>query len=65
MYGDTMNVEHEMYEDTAYNWSHQNSNNRFTEKFDIHTRKTLDRFTTKDSYPRNITHNMELLQSEN
>ena len=29
------------------------------EKFGIHTRKTFDRFTTKDSYTWNITHNTE------
>jgi hypothetical protein len=26
MYGDATNVEHEMYEYTCNNWSHQNSN---------------------------------------
>jgi len=29
------------------------------EKFGNYTRKTLDRFTTKDSYTWNITHNTE------
>jgi hypothetical protein len=29
------------------------------EKFGSCTRKTLDRFTTKDSYTWNITHNTE------
>ena len=36
-----------------------NSNKRFREKSGSHTRKTLDRFTTKDSYTWNITHNTE------
>ena len=30
---------------------------KFKEKFGSCTRKTLDRFTTKDSYTWNITHN--------
>ena len=38
---------------------HQNSNEKFKEKFGNYTRETLDRFTTKDSYTWNITHNME------
>jgi hypothetical protein len=29
------------------------------EKFGSYTKKTLDRFTTKDSYTWNITHNTE------
>ena len=33
MYRNTKNVEHEIYDYTAHNWSHQNSNNRFKEKF--------------------------------
>jgi hypothetical protein len=41
------------------NWSHWNSNEKLKEKFGRCTRKTLDRFTTKDSYTWNITHNME------
>jgi hypothetical protein len=32
---------------------------RFTEKFVSRTRKTFVRFTTKDSYTWNITHNTE------
>jgi hypothetical protein len=58
MYRDTMTVEHEMYDCTGDNWSHQSSNKRFKEKSGIHTRKTFNRFTTKDSYTKNITHNM-------
>jgi len=33
---------------------------RFKEKFEIHTKITFDRFTTKDSYTWNITHNTEI-----
>ena len=59
MYRDTMNVEPEMYDCTSNNRSHQNSNKGFKEKFGNHTRKTFNRFIPKDSYTRNITHNME------
>ena len=59
MYGDTMNVEPEMYDYTGNNWSHWNSNEELKEKFGSCTRKTFDRFTTKDSYTWNITHNTE------
>jgi len=48
-----------MYDCTSNNWSHWNSNEKFKEKFRNYTRKTLDRFTTKDSYTWNITHNTE------
>ena len=44
---------------TSNNWSHWNSNEKLKEKFGNYTRKTLDRFTTKDSYTWNITHNTE------
>ena len=59
MYRDTTNVEPEMYDYTSNNWSHWNSNEKLKEKFGICTRKTFDRFTTKDSYTWNITHNTE------
>jgi len=59
MYRDTTNVEPEMYDCTSNNWSHWNSNEKFKEKFGNYTRKTLDWFTTKDSYTWNITHNTE------
>ena len=59
MYRDTTNVEPEMYDFTNNNWSHWNSNERLKEKFGSRTGKTLDRFTTKDSYTWNITHNTE------
>jgi len=52
---DTANVEPEMYDCTSNNWSHWNSNEKFKEKFGNCTRKTFDRFTTKDSYTWNIT----------
>ena len=44
---------------TSNNWSHWNSNEKLKEKFGSCTRKTFDRFTTKDSYTWNITHNTE------
>jgi len=59
MYRDTANVEPEMYDYTSNNWSHWNSNEKVKEKFGNCTGKTLDRFTTKDSYTWNITHNTE------
>jgi hypothetical protein len=59
MYRDTSNVEPEMYVYTSNNWSHWNSNGKLKEKFGSCTRKTFDRFTTKDSYPSNIKHNKE------
>jgi hypothetical protein len=40
-------------------WSHWNSNEKRKEKFGSCTRKTFDRFTTKDSCTWNITHNTE------
>jgi hypothetical protein len=43
---------------TSSNWSHWNSKEKL-KKFGSCTRKTLDRFTTKDSYTWNITHNTE------
>jgi hypothetical protein len=61
MYKDTMNVEHEMYDYTTSNWSHQNSNERFKGKFRSHTRKIFSRFATKDSCTWNIACNMETL----
>jgi hypothetical protein len=59
MYRDTTNVEPEMYDYTSNNWSHWNSDEMLTEKFGSCTRKTFDRFTTKDSCIWNITHNTE------
>ena len=53
----TMNVEPEMYDYASNNWSHWNSNEKLKEKFGRYTSKTLNRFTTKDSYTWNITHN--------
>jgi hypothetical protein len=52
-------VEPEMYDYTGNNWSHWNSNEKLKEKFGSCTRKTLDSFTTKDSYTWNITYNTE------
>ena len=48
-----------MYDYTSNNWSHWNSNEKLKDKFGSCTRKTFDRFTTKDSYTWNITHNAE------
>ena len=59
MYRDKTNVQPEMYDYNSNNWSHWNSNEKPKEKFGSCTRKTFDRFTTKDSYTWNITHNME------
>ena len=59
VYRDATNVEPEMYGYTGNNWSHWNSNEKLKETFGSCTRKTFDRFTTKDSYTRNITHNTE------
>ena len=59
LYRDTTNVEPEMCDYTSNNWSHWNSNEKAKEKFGSCTRKTFDRFTTKDSYTWNITHNTE------
>ena len=59
MYRDTTNVEPEMYDYTSNNWSHWNSYEKLKGKFGSCTRKTFDRFTTKDSYTWNITHNSE------
>jgi len=52
-------VEPQMYDCTGNNWSHWNSNQKLKEKFGSWTGKTFDRFTTKDSYTWNITHNTE------
>jgi hypothetical protein len=57
MYRDTTNGELEMYVYTNSNWSHWNSNENLKEKFGSCTWKTLDTFTTTDSYTWNITHN--------
>ena len=48
MYRDTTNVEPEMYDCVSNNWCHWNSNEKFKEKFGNCTRKTSDRFNTKD-----------------
>jgi len=59
LYRDTTNVEPEMYDCTSNNWSDWNSNKKLKEKFGNCTGKTFDRFTTKDSYTWNSTHNTE------
>ena len=55
MYRDTANVEPEMCDYTCDNWSPWNSDEKLKEKFGSCTRKTFDRFTTKDSYTWNNT----------
>jgi len=52
-----MIVEPEMYDYTSNNWNHWNSNEKLKEKFGRYTGKIFDRFTTKDNYTWNITHN--------
>ena len=59
IYRDTTNMEPEMYDYTSNKWSHWNCNEKLKEKFGSYTKKTLDRFTTNDSYTWNITHNTE------
>jgi len=49
MYTDATNVEYKMYDYTSNKWSQQNSIKGFKEKFGSRTRKTFNRFTTKDS----------------
>lgn len=60
-----MRVEHEMYGYTGNIWSHPNSNKMFKEKFDSHSRKTLDKFRTKDSCIQNHTVMRAVQQSGN
>ena len=55
VYKDATNVEPEMYDLTS-RW---NSNEKLKEKFGNCTRKTFDRFTTKDSYTWSVTHKTE------
>jgi hypothetical protein len=47
-------VEHEMYDYPDSNWSYRNSNKGFKGKLRTRTRKTFNRFTTKDSYTSHI-----------
>jgi hypothetical protein len=58
-YRDTMDVKPEMYDETSYNWSHWNSNEKLKEKPGSYARKTFDRFTTENSCTWNITLNTE------
>jgi hypothetical protein len=59
-----MKVEHEMYDPIGNIWSHPNSNKMFKEKFGSYSKKTFDRFRTKDSCTKNNTRNA-VQQSEN
>jgi hypothetical protein len=49
-YGDTTNVEPEMYSYASYNRSRWKSNEKLKEKLRSYTRETVDLFTTADSY---------------
>ena len=49
VYRDATIVEPEMYDCTGNNWSHWNSNEKLKGKFGNCSRKTFDRFSTKDS----------------
>jgi hypothetical protein len=55
MYRDKTSVQNEVYDCTGKKRSHRNSNERFKEKFGRRTRKTFNRFTTKDSCTWNST----------
>jgi hypothetical protein len=55
----TTNVGYEMCDYTSNNCGHMKSNSSFNEKYRSHTRKTLNLFTTKDSYTWNITRHTE------
>jgi len=59
MYRDTGSVEHEMDYCDGNNWGHRNGNKRFKDKCGSCTRKTFDRYITKNSCTWNITHNTE------
>jgi hypothetical protein len=59
MYRDTANVKPEIYDHTSNKWSQWDSNEKLKEKFGSCIRKTLNIFTTKNSYTWNITHNTE------
>ena len=59
VYRNTTNVEPEMTIVPVITGATGIVTRRVKEKFGNYTRKTLDRFTTKDSYTWNITHNTE------
>ena len=54
-----VNTVHKGDDDDDDDNNNNNNNKRPKEKFGIHTRKTFDRFTTKDSYTWNIIHDTE------
>ena len=66
VYTNTTNVEHEMYDYTNYNWSHQKSNKRFKENFGDHTQKTSNRYTNQNKTATSETSHTirKVLQSE-
>jgi hypothetical protein len=59
MYRDIANVGPEIYDYVSNNRSHWNRNEKLKKTFGSCTRKTFDRFTTKDIYTWNITHSTE------
>jgi hypothetical protein len=54
-----VNVEHEMFCYTSNHWSHRNCNYRTEKVSGNNTRKAFNRFSTKNSCTRNITHYKE------
>jgi len=52
-------VEHEVCDNTGKKWSHRNRHKNYKEDLGSHTMKALNRYTTKDSYTRNVIHNVE------
>jgi len=59
VYRDKSNVAREMYDCTGHNCSQRNGKKSFVVRSGSHTSKTFNRFTTKESYTWNITHNKE------
>jgi cobalamin biosynthesis protein CobT len=58
--GDTEDDDDDNGDDDDYDNNNNNNNNeKLKENFGSCTRITFDRFTTKDSYTWNITHNTE------
>ena len=50
MYGNTKNMEHVMHDYISNSWSHWNVNMKLKEKSESQTRKTFNRFATKDGH---------------
>jgi hypothetical protein len=58
-YRNSANVEHEMFHHTGNHWSYRNCNSRTQKISGYNTRKAFNRFSTKNSCTRNITHYKE------